>query len=318
MTVMKSVLEAIGNTPLVSLERLVKYWNLDGRILAKLDNLNPTASKKDRIALGMIRDAELKGILKPGQTVIEETSGNTGNSLALVCSVLGYPFIAVMSKGNSIERVRVSRALGAKVVLVDQSPNSKPGAVSAEDLDLVRTETARLAKEIGAFCAGQFENPSNATAQEITADEMWEQSGGTIDAIADFVGTGGGFAGIASSIRRHNPNARCYLVEPENVPYYSGKKAGEGAKHRIQGGGYAREVPFLDRSLITDCIGVSDEEAMDCARLLSNMEGIFAGFSSGAHVMAAKKLLEDKEKGNTVAIVMCDSGLKYLSTDLYP
>jgi cysteine synthase A len=147
---------------------------------------------------------------------------------------------------------------------------------------------------------------------------MWQQSGGTIDAIADFVGTGGGFAGIAAAIKRHNPNAHCYLVEPEDVPYYSGKKAAEGAKHKIQGGGYAREVPFLDRSLITDCVGVSDEEATVCTRLLSNMEGIFAGFSSGAHVAAAKKLLEGPEKGKTVAIVMCDSGLKYLSTDLYP
>ena len=318
MSIMKSVLEAIGNTPLVSLERLVKYWNLDGRILAKLDYLNPTASKKDRIALGMIKDAELKGILKPGQTVIEETSGNTGNSLALVCSILGYPFIAVMSKGNSVERVRVSRALGAKVILVDQSPNSKPGAVSADDLNLVMKETARLAKELGAFLVGQFENSSNAMAQEITGDEIWEQSGGTIDAIADFVGTGGGFAGIAASIKRHNPNAHCYLVEPEDVPYYNGKKAQEGARHRIQGGGYAREVPFLDRSLITDCVGVSDNEAIDCTRLLSSMEGILAGFSSGAHVAAAKKLLEGPEKGKTVSIVICDSGLKYLSTDLYP
>jgi len=223
-----------------------------------------------------------------------------------------------MSKGNSIERVRVSRAFGAKVILVEQSPNSKPGAVSADDLELVRKETARLAKELGAFFVGQFENSSNAKAQEITGDEMWEQSNGTIDAIADFVGTGGGFAGIAASMKRHNPNAHCYLVEPEDVPYYSGKKAAEGAKHRIQGGGYARDVPFLDRSLITDCISVSDNEAIDCARLLSSMEGILAGFSSGAHVAAAKKLLENQEKGKTVSIVICDSGLKYLSTDLYP
>jgi cysteine synthase A len=317
MAVMKSILEAIGNTPLVDLERLVKHWKLEGRILAKLDHLNPSGSKKDRIALGMIRAAERKGLLKPGQTVIEETSGNTGNGLALVCSLLGYPFIAVMSKGNSIERVRICNALGAKVVRVDQAPGAKPGEVSAADLDLVMKETKRLTEEMGAFCVGQFHNADNAVAQEVTGDEMWEQSEGKIDAIADFIGTGGGFAGIATSMRRHNPNAHCYVVEPENAPYYSGKKAKAGAGHRIQGGGYAREVPFLDRSLITDCVGVSDEEAVESARLLSSVEGILCGFSAGAHAAAARKLLQGPEKDKTVAIVICDSGLKYLSTDLY-
>jgi cysteine synthase A len=317
MAVMKSILEAIGNTPLVDLERLVKHWNLEGRILAKLDHLNPSGSKKDRIALGMIRAAERKGLLKPGQTVIEETSGNTGNGLALVCSLLGYPFVAVMSKGNSIERVRICNAFGAKVVRVDQAPDSKPGEVSAADLDLVMKETERLTEELGAFCVGQFHNADNALAQEVTGDEMWEQSEGKIDAIADFVGTGGGFAGIAASMRRHNPSVHCYLVEPENAPYYGEKKAKAGAGHRIQGGGYAREAPFLDRSLITGCVGVSDEEAVEGARLLSRIEGVFCGFSAGAHAAAAKKLLQGPEKGKTVAIVICDSGLKYLSTDLY-
>jgi len=316
MAIMKSVLETIGNTPLVELGRLVKHWRLEGRILAKLDNLNPSGSKKDRIALGMIREAERKGLLKPGQTVIEETSGNTGNGLALVCSLLGYPFIAVMSKGNSIERVRVCQAFGAKVVRVDQAPGSKPGAVSSADMDLVMAETERLTKELGAFCVGQFHNADNAKAQETTGDEMWEQSGGKIDAIADFIGTGGGFAGIAASMRRHNQNVRCYVVEPANVPYYGEGTRKEGG-HRIQGGGYGREIPFLDRSLITGCIGVTDDEAVEGARLLSSIEGIFCGFSSGVHVAAAGKLLEGLEKGKTVAIVMCDTGLKYLSTDLY-
>ncbi|MDR3231652.1 MAG: cysteine synthase family protein [Synergistaceae bacterium] len=318
MAVMKSVLEAIGNTPLVDLERLARHWKLEGHILAKLDHLNPSGSKKDRIALGMIRAAERKGLLKPGQTVIEETSGNTGNGLALVCSVLGYPFIAVMSKGNSVERVRVSRAFGAKVVLVDQAPGAKPGTVSSADMDRVMAETERLTKELGAFCVGQFHNADNAIAQETTGDEMWEQSGGKINAIADFIGTGGGFAGIASAMRRHSPDVRCYVVEPENVPYYNGKTAKEGAGHRIQGGGYGREVPFLDRALVTGCVGVTDDEAMEGARLLSSIEGIFCGFSAGAHAVAARKLLQGAEKGKTVAIVICDSGLKYLSTDLYP
>jgi cysteine synthase A len=236
----------------------------------------------------------------------------------MVCSLLGYPFIAVMSKGNSIERVRISRALGAKVVRVDQAPGSKSGEVSAADLDLVMAETDRLAKELGAFCVGQFHNADNALAQERTGDEMWEQAGGKIDAIADFVGTVGGFAGIADAMRRHNPTVRCYLVEPANAPYYSGEEAKENPGHRIQGGGYARKVPFLDTALITGCTCVSDEEAMESARLLSSMEGIFCGFSAGANAAAARKLLQGPEKGKTIAIVICDSGLKYLSTDLYP
>ena len=316
MAVMRSVLDAIGNTPLVSLERLVKHWKLEGRILAKLDNLNPTGSKKDRIALGMIREAERKGLLKPGQTVIEETSGNTGNGLALVCSLMGYPFIAVMSKGNSIERVRLCQALGAKVVRVEQSPDSKPGTVSSADMDLVMAETERLTKELGAFYVGQFSNADNALSQETTGNEMWEQSEGKIDAIADFIGTGGGFTGIATAMRRHSSNVHCYVVEPANAPYY-GKWTPNGKGHRIQGGGYAREIPFLDRSLITDSVGVTDDEAIETTRLLSSMEGIFCGFSSGAHAAAARKLLEGPEKGKTVAIVICDTGLKYLSTDLY-
>ena len=316
MPVMKSVLETIGNTPLVSLERLVKHWGLEGRILAKLDNTNPTGSKKDRIALGMIREAERKGLLKPGQTVIEETSGNTGNGLALVCSLLGYPFIAVMSKGNSIERVRICEALGAKVVRVEQSPDSKPGAVSSADMDLVMAETERLTKELGAFYVGQFSNSANALAQESTGDEMWEQSGGEIDAIADFIGTGGGFTGIATAMRRHSPSVRCYAVEPANMPYYGTWPKQEGG-HRIQGGGYGREIPFLDRKLITDSIAVTDDEAIEGAHLLSGLEGIFCGFSSGAHASAARKLLEGPEKGKTVAVVICDTGLKYLSTSLF-
>jgi cysteine synthase A len=319
MAVMKSVLEAIGNTPLVDLERLVKHWKLEGRILAKLDNLNPSGSKKDRIALGMIREAERKALLKPGQTVIEETSGNTGNGLALVCSLMGYPFVAVMSKGNSIERVRICEAFGAKVVRVDQAPGAKPGAVSSADMDLVMAETERLTKELEAFFVGQFHNADNALAQETTGDEMWEQSGGKIDAIADFIGTGGGFAGIAASMRRHSPDVRCYVVEPANAPYYgegSPKTPKEGG-HRIQGGGYAREIPFLDRKLITGCVPVTDDEAIESARLLSGIEGVFCGFSAGAHAAAARKLLEGPEKGKTVAIVICDTGLKYLSTDLY-
>jgi len=316
MAIMKSVLDAIGNTPLVDLERMVKHWRLEGRILAKLDNLNPSGSKKDRIALGMIREAERKGLLKPGQTVIEETSGNTGNGLALVCSLLGYPFIAVMSKGNSIERVRICQAFGAKVVRVDQAPGSKPGSVSSADMDLVMAETERLTKELGAFYVGQFHNADNALAQEITGDEMWEQSEGKIDAIADFIGTGGGFAGIAASMRRHSHSVRCYVVEPANVPYYGGGTPKDGG-HRIQGGGYGKEIPFLDRKLITGCISVTDDEAIEGARLLSSIEGIFCGFSSGAHAAAARKLLQGPEKGKTVAIVICDTGLKYLSTDLY-
>lgn len=308
--------EAIGETPLVELSRLVKSRGIEGRILAKAEYLNPGFSKKDRIARQIIEEAERDGSLRPGQTVVELTSGNTGTGLAIVCAVKGYRFIAVMSKGNSVERARMMRALGAEVVLVDQAPGSPPGQVSGEDLALVEKETERLVRELGAFRADQFHHTGNLHAHEHTGEEIWEQSGGTVDAFVDFAGTGGTFAGCARALRKHKPDIRCYLVEPAGAAYLAGRPI-SNPNHRIQGGGYMMDLPLLDRELVTDYLSVTDDEAILAARDLARVEGIFAGFSSGANVAAAIKLLADREKGNTIVLTINDSGLKYLSTDLY-
>src|SRR5258706_7215626 len=191
-----SVLAAIGGTPLVELSRVTK--DVDGRVLAKLESLNPGGSKKDRIALRMIEDAEASGELMPGQTVVELTSGNTGTGLAIVCAVKGYPFVAVMSAGNSSERAQMMRALGAEVVLVEQHPGSADGHVTGDDLALVEEAASRTARERDAFRANQFHLAGNPNAHEdATAVELWRQAGGDIDAFCQVVGTGGNLSRLA-------------------------------------------------------------------------------------------------------------------------
>jgi len=311
-----SVIEAIGSTPLVDLCRLTK--DVDGKILAKLDYLNPGFSKKDRIARQIIEDAEEKGDLAPGQTVVELTSGNTGTGLAIVCGVKGYPFVAVMSKGNSRERARMMAALGAEVVLVDQLPNSTPGQVSGGDLELVEATTQELVKERKAFRADQFQLEGNFRAHYLhTGPEFLEQSKGEIQGFCDFVGSGGTFAGCAAAFKQHDTSIKCFIVEPQGAAILAGK-AVTHPNHRIQGGGYSKaELSFLKPDYIDGFIEVSDEEAIAGARQLAEQEGIFAGFSSGANVSAAMKLLRGPLKGKVVAIMINDSGLKYLSTDLW-
>ena len=311
-----SAIEAIGGTPLVELRRLGK--DLDGRILAKLDYLNPGFSKKDRIARQIIEDAEASGALRPGQTVVELTSGNTGTGLAIVCGIKGYPFIAVMSKGNSMERARMMSALGTEVVLVDQLPDSVPGQVSGGDLKQVEEETRRITDERNAFRADQFRLQSNFRAHYLhTGPEILKQSGGNLDLFCDFAGTGGSFAGCAAALKEYNPNIQCFIIEPEGAAVLTGEPATE-PNHRIQGGGYAmKNLSMLNAQHIDGYLKVSDDEAIQMARRLAKAEGVFAGFSSGANVAAAMTLLDGSFKGKTAVVLMCDSGLKYLSTDLW-
>ena len=311
-----SVLGAIGNTPLVELSRVTR--GLEGRILAKLEYLNPGFSKKDRNALQMIEEAEAEGKLKPGQTVVELTSGNTGTGLSIVCAVKGYPFVAVMSKGNSTERARMMKALGAEVVLVDQLPESQPGQVSGGDLALVEEAAQRITKECNAFRADQFQLPGSWRAHYLhTASEILKQSNGKIDVFCDYAGTGSSFAGCAAAFKEHNPNILCYLVEPAGAAILAGKPL-INPNHRIQGGGYSMaELPFIHKDQIDGYLQVTDEEAMEAARRLARQEGIFAGFSSGANVAAAMQLLRTTCQGKMIVVLLNDSGLKYLSTDLW-
>ena len=315
-TLLDSVLGAIGNTPLVELSRLTR--GLDGRLLAKLEYLNPGFSKKDRIALQMIEEAEADGKLKPGQTVVELTSGNTGTGLSIVCAVKGYPFVAVMSKGNSMERARMMKALGAEVILIDQLPASKPGQVSGGDLGLVEEAAQRITKERNAFRADQFHLESSARGHYLhTVPEILRQANGEIDVFCDFVGTGSSFGGCAAAFKQYNPGILCYVVEPAEAAILAGKPL-TNPNHRIQGGGYSMtELPLINKDLIDGYLQVTDEEAMEMTRRLAKEEGIFGGFSSGTNVAAAVQLLKTTCQGRTIALLLSDSGLKYLSTDLW-
>lgn len=232
--VLASVEEAIGSTPLVRLDRLTA--GIDGTILAKLDYLNPGFSKKDRAALGVIDEAERSGALTPGQTVVELTSGNMGTGLAIVCTVRGYPFVAVMSRGNSPERARMMAALGAEVVLVDQLPDSRPGEVSGGDLQLVDVKAQEITLERGAFRADQFVRDGNWRSHyDGTAREILDQTGGRIDAFVDFVGSGGTYAGTTKALKEHDPSIRCFLAEPAGAAAAAGRPITNPA-HPIQGG----------------------------------------------------------------------------------
>ena len=335
-----SAADAIGRTPLVRLDRLTAALGLDGVILGKCEQLNPGYSKKDRIAKQIIEDAAADGTLRPGQPVVELTSGNTGTGLAIVCGVRGNPFIAVMSEGNSMERARMMAALGAEVVLVPQRPGGVEGQVSGADLALVEARAQELVAERGAFRADQFNHSGNFRAHFLhTGPEIIQQAasaGLTIDGFVDFVGSGGTFGGIAAALQQHalaegRAAPPCFIVEPSNAAVLAAEagavaSAGTG-DHCVQGGGYsfpAPELPLISSDGATpgsaDIAGymqVSDDEATEMARLLAAKEGLFCGFSAGANVVAAAELLRGECKGGTVAAVLCDSGLKYLSTTLW-
>jgi cysteine synthase A len=313
--VASSIIDVIGNTPVVALDRLTR--GMPGRILAKLDYLNPGFSKKDRIAREIIEEALATGELFAGQPVVELTSGNTGTGLAIVCAVRGHPFTAVMSAGNSSERARMIRALGAKVVLVPQSKAARPGHVSGEDLELVERRAREVAQEQGAFRVDQFIRVNNRIAHEQTGAELWGQANGDIDAFCDFIGTGGTYAGITTAIKKRNPAVRCYIVEPKDAAVLAGEPL-LNPNHRIQGGGYAMtKLDLLAGIPVDGHLQVNDDEAIVIARQLARQEGIFSGFSSGAVVAAALQLLRGAHSGQTIAVILADSGLKYLSTDLW-
>jgi len=295
--VFDSALNIIGNTPLVRLDRIVKKYNLKGEIYAKVEYYSPGLSKKDRIAKYIIEKAIREGELKKGQTVIEQTSGNTGIGLALVCSILGYPFIAVMSKGNSIERVKMIEAFGGKVELVDKV--SKDKGVSKEDMEKVEKRFKELTEELNAFPVSQFSNKDNAWAHYYSTGEEILCDLKDVDIFVDFVGTGGSFVGVSKRLKDDH-NCLCYKVIPDSY------------NHQIQGGGYFKEIPFEDENLCDGEIVVSSKEALEGKDELTKIEGLYAGISSGANLKAAIKVLKENE-GKKVVILLNDVGLKYLS-----
>lgn len=314
--ILPSVIDAIGNTPLVALDRLTARLGLQGRLLAKLDLLNPGFSKKDRAARAILEQARADGSLAPGQTVVELTSGNMGTGLAICCSVLGHPFVAVMSAGNSVERARMMRALGADVVIVPQAPGGTPGQVSGADLARVEAAAQDITATRAAFRADQFRHPGNPAAHETgTAQELWAQSGGTITAFCDFAGSGGTLGGVARALSPRG--VRCYAVEPAGAEALAGGDTSR-PEHPMQGGGYLMpDLAHLHGAPLAGHLSVTGDDARTMARLLARHEGIFGGYSAGANLAGAIRLLQEPERGGTVVFIVCDSGLKYLSTDLW-
>ncbi|HZO13114.1 MAG TPA: cysteine synthase A [Polyangiaceae bacterium] len=297
------VVETVGKTPLVELRRIAK--GLPGRVAAKLEARNPCGSVKDRIGVAMIRDAEAKGLLRPGATLIEPTSGNTGIALAFVSAARGYRLILTMPESMSRERVALLGYLGAEVVLT-------PGTLMQPAVAKAR----ELARDIpGAVMLDQFDNPANPDVhRRTTAVEIWEDTGGEIDCFVAGVGTGGTITGVGQMLKKNKPGVRVVAVEPARCAVLSGKKPGH---HLIQGIGAGFVPPILDRSVIDEVIAVSEDDAFTHARRLAREEGIAAGISSGAALAAALTVARRPEaRGWLIVVIIPDSGERYATTPL--
>lgn len=305
----ENLTELVGHTPLLHLSRLSQAWGIDPstRVLAKLEYFNPGGSVKDRVALNMILDAERRGMLRPGGTIIEPTSGNTGVGLAWISRVRGYEAVIVMPDTMSQERQQLLRAAGARLVLT-------PGI---EGMAGAIAEAERLNKGIpGSVILGQFSNPANPEAHVLTtAQEIWEDTDGQVDILVATVGTGGTLCGTARGLKAHNPQLLSIAVEPQESPLLSG---GTASPHGIQGIG-ANFIPENYDPIVVDRImQVSTEQAIQTGRELSRHEGLITGISSGAAVHAALTYaLNPEVKGKTIVVVLPDTGERYLSTELY-
>ncbi len=302
--IFNDITELVGKTPLVYLNKFGE--KLPAQIAAKLEYLNPAGSVKDRIALNMILDAEKRGFLKPGDTIIEPTSGNTGIGLAFVCAVRGYKLILTMPDTMSIERIKILKAYGAEIVLTPGEKGMKGSIEKAEEL---------LAKHSKAFMPQQFNNPSNPEAHEkTTAIEIWEDTGGDIDIFVAGVGTGGTITGVAKYLRKKKDSIQFIAVEPKESPVLSG---GEAGKHKIQGIGAGFIPNILKREYIDEIITVSSEDALETARLVMKSEGISTGISAGAAAWAAKQIAKRQEnKHKLIVVIFPDGANKYISTEL--
>lgn len=303
MKIARTVTELIGKTPLLALERFAP----GGKLLAKLECLNPLSSAKDRAGYYMIKDAEEKGFLKPGATIVEPTSGNTGVGLAYVAAVRGYQVILTMPDSMSMERRSLLAALGAKLVLTP----------AAEGMSGAVTKAEELVQSIpGAWMADQFGNPANAQAHyETTGPEIWADTEGQVDVFVACVGTGGTVTGTGRYLKEKNPNVRIIAVEPAESPLLSGGQAGS---HGIQGIG-ANFIPsVLDRAVVDEVVTVATEEAKAAAKALARQEGVLVGISSGCAAFAARELAKRPEyAGKTIVALLPDTGERYLSTGIY-
>lgn len=305
--VYNNIIETIGGTPLVKLETFMKNAGCSANILAKLEFFNPLSSVKDRAAIGMIESAEQDGSLKPGGTIVEATSGNTGIGLAYIAAVKGYKLILTMPKNMSVERQNLLTFLGAEIELTPAETGMVGAVKRAEEI---------VAKTDGAIAPRQFENPANpAIHMRTTAQEIWEDTEGKVDVFIAGVGTGGTIQGVGSALKEKNPNLKVIAIEPSSSPVLSGGKA---CPHSIQGIG-ANFIPkLLDLGLIDEIVNITDEESFDLAQALAKTEGILAGISSGAAVAGALKIaMRPEMDGKTIVTILPDGAERYLSTKLF-
>lgn len=299
-----NITQLIGRTPLV---RLNSFSEDGAEVVAKVESFNPLGSAKDRVGFAMIEDAEKKGLLKKGATVIEPTSGNTGVGLAFTCAVKGYKLILTMPESMSAERRALLAALGAELVLTPASEGMS-GAIRRADELAAETE--------GSFIPGQFVNPANPDVHErTTGPEIIADTDGKVDIFVSAVGTGGTITGVGRALKRHNPDIKIVAVEPYDSPVLSGGKAGP---HKLQGIGAGFVPDILDTALIDEIITVKTEEAYAAARKSAGKEGVLVGISSGAALHAASLLAKRPEnKGKRIVVLLPDTGERYLSTDLF-
>ena len=303
----KNLTELIGRTPLMELVEYSRKYGLKQNIIAKLEAFNPAGSVKDRVALAMIEDAEASGALKPGATIIEPTSGNTGVGLAMVATIKGYHLMLTMPETMSIERRNLLKALGAEIVLTDGLTGMAGSIAKAQEL---------RASIPGSIILQQFENPSNAQIHTLTTgEEIWTDTDGKVDVFVAGVGTGGTICGVARALKKHNPDVYIVAVEPESSPVLEG---GVEGPHRIQGIG-ANFIPAIyDASVVDEVLPVPDDEAIRGGRELASTEGLLAGISSGAAVYAARLLAQRLDFADKkIVVLLPDTGERYLSTELF-
>ncbi len=302
--VAENVLELIGQTPMVRLRRMVGEDMAS--ILGKLESFNPGGSVKDRICLSMIREAERKGLLKPGSTIVEPTSGNTGIGLAMICAVKGYRCILTMPETMSLERIYILRSYGAEVILTPGSEGMSGSIRRAEQI---------LKKEPSSFMPQQFKNEANPEIhRRTTAREIWEVTQGRIDAFVAGVGTGGTITGVGEVLKEKNPGIRIIAVEPKTSAVLSGKEPGP---HKIQGIGAGFLPDILNREVIDEVVTVDDNDAFRTSRRLAREEGLFVGISAGAAVWASLNVARDLGPGKTVVVILPDTGERYFSMEQY-
>ena len=302
-----SITDTIGDTPIVRLDRVAKQKGVHANLLAKLEFFNPIASVKDRIGVNMVDALEAAGAIKPGSTLIEPTSGNTGIALAFVAAARGYRLILVMPESMSIERRKMLALLGAELELTPAGQGMKGAIAKAEELK---------ASIPGSVIPQQFQNPANPDIhRRTTAEEIWNDLDGKVDVLVSGVGTGGTITGIGQVLKARNPNVKIVAVEPEDSPVLSG---GNPGPHKIQGIGAGFVPDILDRSIIDEVVQVANQTAFDTARLLARIEGIPTGISSGASVAAALEIAARPEsKGKNIVIIIPSFAERYLSTALF-